>query len=153
MVELEDSVQIRVAPERVWTWLNELPLHYRDWHPDHVSCRYEHGEGMRVGSVLVFEEYLHGRLHRLRLHATQVVPGRSIRYRGRGVEGAFLVSRQDAGSRFTATLSFGTRVPLVRTVADAVVRRLMGHRLAALQDHMREEGRNLKRMLELQGDA
>ncbi len=153
MVELEDSVLIHVAPERVWTWLNELPRHYVDWHPDHVSCRYERGEDIRVGSVMVFEERLHGRLHHLRLRATQVTPGRTIRYRSRGVEGAFLVSPVDAGSRFTATLSFGTRVPLVGSVVDAVVRRLMGHRLASLQEHMREEGRNLKLMLERQGDA
>jgi hypothetical protein len=153
MVELEDSVLIRVAPERVWSWLNDLPRHYRDWHPDHVSCRYEHGEDLKTGSVLVLEEYLHGRLHRLRLRATQVTPGSAIRYRGRGVRGAFLVSPAGTGSRFTATLSFGTRIPLVRGVSDAVVRLLMGRRLAALQEHMREEGQDLKALLERQSNV
>lgn len=148
MVELEDSILIRVEPERVWTWLGEIPRHYLEWHPDHVACRYERGEDLRVGSVPLFEEYLHGRLHRLRLRATEVTPGSVLRYRSRGLEGAFLISPEDGGTRFTASLAFGTRTPLVGSVLDAVVRRAMGRRLAALQQHMCEEGQNLKLLLE-----
>ena len=148
MIQLRDSILIDVEPGRVWAWLDELPLHYREWHPDHVACRYERGDAMRVGTVLYTEERLHGRLHRLRMRATEVVPGRAIRYRGGGFRGAFLVDSEDGGSRFTAELAFGTRAPIVGDVLDAALRRAMAGRLRAFEVHMREEGENLKALLE-----
>ena len=148
MIELRDSIAIDVAPARVWEWLRQLPHHYREWHPAHLSCRYERGESLAVGTVLDVEEDLHGRRHRLRLRATEVVPGRLVRYRDHGFSGAFLIEPDGAGSRFTAELRFGVRVPVVGRALDWLARRLLARQLAAIQAHMREEGANLKRLLE-----
>ncbi len=153
MIELRDSIIIDVSPERVWAFLKDLPRHYREWHPDHVVCRYERGESLQVGAVLYFEEYLHGRPHGLRLRATEVVPGRLVRYSDHGYRGAFVLEPAAGGTRFTAELSFGTRVPGVGKVIDAILRRLLRSRLIALQTHMREEGQNLKRLLEREASA
>ena len=60
MIELRDSTFIEVPPEQVWAWLEEMPPHYRQWHPDHVACRYEDGRVLRTGTVLYVEERLHG---------------------------------------------------------------------------------------------
>lgn len=151
MIELRDSIWIDVEPERAWAWLNELPVHYREWHPAHVDCRYERGESLQSGAVVSIEEHLHGRLHRLRLCVTQVVPGRMMRYRNHGFSGAFLLEPADGGTRFTAELIFGIRAPIIGRALDAVLRRLLARRLAAFQAHMREEGENLKRLLERHG--
>ena len=35
MIELRDTVAIDVAPEVVWSWLEHLPEHALEWHPDH----------------------------------------------------------------------------------------------------------------------
>ena len=148
MIELRDSTFIEVPPEQVWAWLEEMPLHYRQWHPDHVACRYEDGRVLRTGTVLYVEERLHGRLHRLRLRATEVVPGQVVRYASRGFAGAFVIVPEGDGTRFTAELSFGIRAPIVGRVLDAMAGFTLRSRLEAFRTHMREEGENLKRLLE-----
>ena len=148
MIRLRDSILIEAPPDRVWTWLNDLPLHYRDWHPDHVTCRFERGQSLEVGAVLYVEEHLHQRMHRLRLRATEVVPGHIMRYRNRGFRGAFLIEPTNGGTRFTAELDFGIGTPVIGALLDAVLRKLLARQLESFQTHMREEGQNLKRLLE-----
>jgi len=55
-----------------------------------------------------------------------------------------------AGSLFTAVVYFGWRIPLLGRVFDWAVRTFLPHRLEAIRRHMAEEGRNLKRLLEIQ---
>jgi len=153
MVELQDSVFIEAPPARVWAWLGDLPLHYREWHPAHVSCRYERGESLQVGTVLYVEESLHGRVHKLHLRATEIESGHLLRYETRAFKGAFVVEPVDEGTNFTAQVSFGTRAPLVGGALDALLRRAMSGRLAAFRTHMHEEGQNLKRLLEQENNA
>ena len=148
MIQLRDTILIHAPPGRVWTWLNELPSHYREWHPAHITCRYDRGKGLEVGAVLYTEELLHDRVHRLRLHATEVVPGRALHYRGPGFTGAFLLDPVNGSTSFTAELGFGVRLGILTPLLDTVVRRLLAGRLAALETHMHEEGVNLKRLVE-----
>ena len=148
MIRLRDSITIHVPPEQIWTWLNELPAHYLQWHPAHVRCRYDHGDRLEPGAVLYVEEVLHGRLHRLRLRATQVVPERALHYRGPGFKGAFLLAPADGSTSFTAELSFGTPLPILSAILDPLLRLVLGRRLTEFESHMHEEGLNLKRLLE-----
>lgn len=148
MVRISDTVVIDVPPRRVWAWLDDLPRHYRDWHPSHRGCRYLRGEHLTAGAVLQVEEALHGRPHSLTLRAMAVEPGRLLRYAGRGFRGAFMLEPEGTGTRFTAQLELGWSVPLLGWLLDLVLRRVLATRIAALRLHVREEGRNLKRILE-----
>ena len=56
----------------------------------------------------------------------------------------------DEGTRFTAELEFGLWLPVVGPLLDMVLSRVLARRLAAIRVHMREEGQNLKRLLEAQ---
>jgi hypothetical protein len=103
---------------------------------------------LEPGAVLNVEEELHGRLHRLSLQTTEIVPNRLLRYSSWGLRGAFLLEKANGGTRFTATLGFGVAMPLLGRIADRVLGRVFATRLAAVQEHMQEEGRNLKRLLE-----
>lgn len=148
MIELRDSVFIQAPPEKVWEWFANLPNHYGVWHPAHGRCWYARGSVLEAGAVLTVEEELHGRQHRLSLRLTEIVPNRLLRYSRWGLRGAFLLEEVNGGTRFTATLGFGVALPLPGRVADRVLARVFATRLAAVQEHMREEGRNLKRLLE-----
>ena len=148
MVELRDTVFIHVPPERVWAWLNDLPRHYREWHPAHLGCRFVRGDRLAAGAILQIDEQLHGQPHSLRLRAIAVVPCRLLRYSGRGFKGAFMLEPVEDGTRFTATLEFGLKLPLVERLGDVVLRRWLAQRLSAVQGHMHEEGQNLKQLLE-----
>ena len=148
MIELRDTVLIAASPSKVWAWLSDLPSHYRQWHPAHVRCRYEQGDALKAGAVLAVEEELHGRVHRFKLRATEIIPNRLLRYSSWGLRGAFVLEEADGGTRLTATLSFGVAVPWIGRIADSILNRVFATRLAAVQGHMHEEGRNLKDILE-----
>jgi hypothetical protein len=153
VIQLHDTVHIEAAPERIWDWLDALPRHYRNWHPSHLDCRYVHGNHLTPGAALQMHERLHGKPHSLMCRADVVVPARLLRYSGRGVRGAFILEPAERGTRFTAQLEVGAPLPLIGRLLDPVLRRLMAKRLSAVQEHIREEGRNLKHLLEGQESA
>jgi uncharacterized protein YndB with AHSA1/START domain len=142
---LSDSVEIVAPPLEVFEWLLHLDEHYREWHPDHVQWRYLDRTPDLVGSVVEYEERLHGSTHRLRARFTRVVrPGR-IEFKNLFPaslicpRGSFIVEPKGEGSLFTATLEFRLA---------GLLERLAGDRTEAMRVHMREEGENLKRLLE-----
>ncbi len=149
MLTIRDSVEIDVPPSDLWRWLCELPAHYEEWHPAHRRCRVLKGHLWSEDSVLEMEEDLHGRRHRLRFRVTAVTPEREIAYRGPpGLRGRFILEPIDGRVRFTAELSFGLTSPVIGPLADRLFPRLFRRRLFELEAHQRQEGANLKRLLE-----
>jgi len=149
MIKLSDTILISTDPDTLFAWFADLPGHYRAWHPDHVSCRYEGAHGLRAGARLHAEEYLHGRLHKLRFRITRVAPSSLVEYRlGPGVRGAFRAEQGPTGTHFTAELEFGVGWPLLGPLLDFLLERLFSARIDAVRQHMKEEGVNLKRILE-----
>ncbi len=144
-MDISDSVEIEAPPGVVFDWLSHLDRHYREWHPDHRDCYWQKGDGLTPGSVLYAEEILHGKLHKLRYLMTTVEHGSRVKFRLLGAlgklipRGEFKVEPTATGSRFTATLypRFGRLLTL-----------LMPGRVQAIITHQREEGENLKRLLE-----
>jgi hypothetical protein len=149
MIELYDTVLIRRSPEVVWSWLEHLPEHYLEWHPDHRGCRWIRGEGFVPGAVMEVHEDLHGKPHRLRMELKDVDPGRRVDFRiAPGLAGAFEVQPAAAGSRFIATITVGSPAPVVGRIVDLILDRAMHSRLKAMRRHQVEEGKNLKALLE-----
>ncbi len=152
MIELRDTVAIDVAPEVVWSWLESMPDHYLQWHPDHRGGRWVSGGALVPGAVMEVQEILHGKPHRLRMALTQVEPGRRVRYRVfPGLGGEFAVNPVNGGSEFTAVIAMGARAPVIGPVADWLLRRTLGSRIDAIGRHQAEEGANLKALLERVG--
>ena len=145
-VELRHSIDIQASPDTLYDWFRHLDRHYRQWHADHRDCYWEKGDGTHAGDILFASELLHGRLHRLRFRMTRLRPGRFMRFRVLGVigwlvpEGDFTITPSNNGSRFSAGL---------RVRGGWLLRRLLPAHYQALRTHMREEGENLKRLLEL----
>ena len=150
MILLEDTVDIKASPEQVFEWLDHLPENYLAWHPDHVACRYLKGSSvLETGSILYVEEYLHGQLHRLKLRTTKVIPEVRLEYKaGIGIAGAFEVKSQGSTVLFKAEILLGTNLPGMGWVLDWIIKTLLSDRLGALEQHMVEEGLNLKKLLE-----
>jgi hypothetical protein len=95
------------------------------------------------------QERLHGKPHRLRMTLTGAEPGQWVRYRMLpGLSGGFEVEPTDTGSRFTATIEIGVRMPVVGALIDRMLRLTIRRRLAAIRRHQAEEGANLKALLE-----
>ncbi|HET6947213.1 MAG TPA: SRPBCC family protein [bacterium] len=148
MIVLRDRVEIEATPERVFEWFWHLDANYRSWHPAHVSCRYLRGRGLANGSVLYAEEYLHGKLHGLRFSLMNVVPDRGFSYRVfPGLRGEFRMRPTDHQTELVAEIRVGWTMPGIGAAVDAVLRIVLGRVLTDLQQHMREEGVNLRRLL------
>jgi len=152
-ITLTDSIEVRAAPEEVFGFIARLAddESYRAWHPeDHVSLRWIEGPPWEEGSVAYAEEYLHGKLHKLKFTVTKVVPNRRIEYgptsrlmRRYFPGNAFIMEPAEEGCVFTATVKL--RVGrLARILAGGRLQR----GLADTKQHMREEGENLKKIVE-----
>jgi len=101
---------------------------------------------LEEGSVLYIEECLHGKLHKMKFLGTKVESNERIEYKllfPTSIicpRGSFIVEPKGQSCIFTATLSFrfGT-----------IFSRFAQPRVEALKKHMKEEGENLKRLLEM----
>ena len=148
MISLVDSTEVKTTPDRVFNWLTNFRTDkdYRAWHPDHVKWQWVKGEPFRRGSVVLFEEYIHGKLHKLKFVCVKVVPNRLIEYQSSFPLSIFMPKSrfvmETTGEKncvFTATISF-RGYPLFQ--------KLFKRRIEATKQHMKEEGENLKKILE-----
>lgn len=149
MILLSDTVIIRTTPTRAFQWFEHLEENYLAWHPAHVSCRYLQGAGLKEGSVLRVEEYLHGKLHKLTFHLTRVVPAREIQYRiAPGLRGGFRFKPTTEGVELGAEIRLGWQIPIMGVLVDLLLKVFFYRQLQALRQHMHEEGLNLRAILE-----
>ena len=153
MITIEDSIEVNASPERVYRWLVERfkdRESYRAWHPDHVELRWIKGEPMQEGSIAYAEEYLHGRLHKLKFRITEVIPDRKITYRP-----LFPLSLIFPGNKFLikpkgedrCVFSAGGSVRMPRWLFEKFRRKHKDKFEDGLR-HIREEGENLKKAVE-----
>jgi hypothetical protein len=150
---LTDSIEIKTTPEKVFNFFFHLvdDESYRDWHPDdHVAFRWIKGRPWEEGSVGYAEEYIHGKLHKLKFVITKLIPNRLIEYAPTSwfrriyfPKNRFTVEPKQGACIFTAqgTIRVGW---LIRILAKKRLER----GLSSVRKHMKEEGENLKRILE-----
>lgn len=145
MTTLKDSIIINRPPEAVFNWLAYFAENYRSWHKDHVLAKWVKGNNFEKGSVFYAEEYLGGKLEKLSFEITNCVRNELIEYKVLFPEsiicsgGSFSIKPYNGGSVFTATLSFRF---------GGLVSRVAKKRAKAIRLHMKEEGENLKELLE-----
>lgn len=148
MINLKDSIEIKTKPERLFDDLIRVfssQEYFKKWHKDHVRCQWRRGKPFDRGSVLYIEETLHGKLHKMKFLGKTVDPNRRIEYKllfPASIicpQGSFLIESKGKSCLFTATLSFRLGW-LFSTFANG--------RVEAIKKHMKEEGKNLKRLLE-----
>jgi len=148
MITLRDSIEIKTTPEKVFNGLSKIfssEENFRAWHPDHVRCRWLKGKPFEEGSIVYVEEYMHGKLHKIKFLGTRVEPNRRIEYKIlfptsiACPKGSFIIEPKGKSCIFTATLSFRF---------GWLFSKFAKSRVEAVKKHMKEEGENLKRLLE-----
>jgi hypothetical protein len=147
MLKLQDSITINQPPEVIYGWFkNNFVKDYKKWHPkDHILAKWLKGKGFEPGSVLYAEEYLGEHIEKLTFKLIKNIPDNLIEYKVLFPEsiicsgGSFLIEPRGKGSRFTATLTFRF---------GFILSKFLSKRANALKRHMKEEGENLKKLLE-----
>jgi hypothetical protein len=119
------------------------------WHPDHVRCWYLEDGPLEEGSTFFVQEYLNKKVKTLEFLVTKLTPYSLIEYRIPPiVKGFFTIEERTSRVLFTAEISFGTKTPLIGCLLDKMLYSFISTRLKALRQHMIEEGRSLKAILE-----
>jgi len=148
MIEIVDKITINCTPDKVYNTLVfffQSTEHYKLWHKDHISCRWKKGKDFSPGSVLIAEKYIHGTIYKL---------GFSI-----------IRSEQNSGFKYKILFPFsilcsGGSFDLISKGNDTEMHAQLNFRfgfilkvffkktIESLQNHMKEEGLNIKVILE-----
>lgn len=145
MITLKDSIEIKTTPEKIFDFFVHFEENYLAWHPDHVKCRWLEEEPFEEGSILYYEEYIHGKLHKIKSKITKIEENKRIEFKNLfpmsilSPKGSFIIEPKGDSCIFTATLSFRF---------GWLFSKLAKNRVEAVKKHMKEEGENLKRLLE-----
>ena len=152
-IVLTDSIEIKTTPEKIFSFLTGLvdDESYRAWHHDeHVALRWLKGQPWEEGSVAYAEEYLHGKIHRFKFTVTKVVPNKEIEY----VPVSRLLRRYFPKNQFSIEQKGETCVFKASGIfrhgwlIKTFFKKHLDQNLASVKKHMKEEGENLKRILE-----
>ena len=144
MAILKNSIEIKTTPDKIFKWLKNLDKHYKEWHPDHVKWINLTGS-LDKGDIFYSEEYLHGKLHKLKGKITKIEENKRVKYKFLfptsiiSPKGSFIIELKDESSIFTAIVSFRF---------GWLFSKLAKNKVKASKTHMREEGENLKKLLE-----
>jgi hypothetical protein len=144
---LEDSIKVNAKPEAVFRFFEEMDNnHYRRWHTDHVHFRWVSGRGMKEGNICYFEERVAGKLFKKQVVYTRVIPNQYIEFaptfwlmRLFLPRMIFRLEPEADGCRLSAEVHMRLG-PLAQWAHQK--------ELAAVRQHMRDEGLNLKNILE-----
>ena len=148
MATVKDSIEIKATPDKIFDGLIKVfssQEYYKKWHKDHVKCQWLKGKPFEEGSILYVEEYLHGELHKMKFLSTKLEPNRKIEYRFLFPmsiicpKGLFIVEPKGESCIFTASLTFRF---------GWLFSKFAKGKVDAMKNHMREEGENLKKLLE-----
>ena len=150
---LEDSIEIKTTTEKVFNFLTSIvdDESYRAWHKDdHVCFRWLKGKPWTEGSVLYAEEFIHGKLHKFTFEITTIVPNKRIEYiptscfiRKFFPKNEFIMEQKGDICIFTASGTYR-----VGKLGKIFFKKAIENSLSSVKKHMREEGENLKILLE-----
>ncbi|MFW9951217.1 MAG: SRPBCC family protein [Candidatus Thorarchaeota archaeon] len=145
MKTLRESIEINVSPEIVWDWFLHIAENYLEWHPSHIKAYWETDTVSKVGSILYAEEDISGDFLKMRSKMTKIIPNKLYRFKTVGglkillAGGSFEIEPSKNGSIFTATLDFHM---------GNLLSKLVKKKVQQISQHMKEEGENLKKILE-----
>jgi uncharacterized protein YndB with AHSA1/START domain len=143
---LSQTTMIAAPAERIFSFFDNMEKNYTHWHRDHITFRWLQEGRQAVGNRFYFEERIHGHHLKRTMRYTKVVPDRLIEFVPDNAISAFFLRRitfiiepLDGECRFTQE---------VQILIGPIGRWLNRKGLAAAEKHMREEGENLKAMME-----
>ena len=143
---LEDQTRINATSAQIFDFFEQMEANYTRWHPDHQALAWRSGRGLKTGHTFYFEEYINGHLQKKTVVFTRIVPNAHIEFAPMNRFIRFLMPRlvfriTEAADHCVFTAQIFLRV-------GPLAARLNRKEFDAVRQHMREEGENLKALLE-----
>jgi hypothetical protein len=144
---VSQSTEIAAPPERVHAFFEEMEDKYTSWHPDHIVFRWlEPGRNVERGSAFYIEERINGQVLKRTMRFTRVEPARDLEFAPDSRLIRFFLKRVVFSIE---PLGDGCRLIQSLHIRIGPIGYWLNRRgFAAVEKHMREEGRNMKAMLE-----
>jgi hypothetical protein len=147
MIVLSDSIFIKCTQEKAYNWFMSLDKNYKAWHPNHVECIYESKGDVTKDTIITSKEYLHKKLHVIKMKISSTKKNESIVYTSLfpfsilSPQGSFIFENKENGIIFTATIDIRL---------GKFLQKIFRKRMIDLVNHMKEEGINARAILERQ---
>ncbi len=151
---LKDSIEIKTTPEKIWEFFTNLEQNYKTWHPeDHVLFKWTKGRPWEEASTFYAEQYVMGKITKYKGTIVESVPYRKIVSKfsfpisvvSPKIE--WLIETKGSNSVFTA-ITYLRAGSLLSKISKKGMKTL----IEAHDKHVREEGENLKKILEGEGE-
>ena len=143
---LEETTAVETPPEELYRFFEEMEDNYERWHPDHIAFRWTEKSGLQQGAEAYFEERIAGKVQKKTVRFVAVTPNRYIEFKPTSLlvgllmpQISFRIDARSDGCELTQRIK-------VRT--GPIGARLNKREFDAVREHMREEGENVKRILE-----
>ena len=142
---LKDTVEINTTPEKIWEFFVNMDKNYKAWHPeDHIVFRWTKGRPMEEGSTIYAEEVVGGKLLKGKVTCVDVVPNRKFALkppfpRSLFCKYEYLIEPRGKKTAFTA---------ITHLKYPGFARKHIQSLIEVGEKHVREEGENLKKILE-----
>ncbi|HOC77814.1 MAG TPA: SRPBCC family protein [Methanofastidiosum sp.] len=147
---LKHSIEIMVPSEKLWDFFYNIENNYILWHPkDHIQFKWKKGNPLEVGSTIYSEQTMGGETGKLKGVCSEIIPYRKIAFNFDFPTSfmcpriEWLIEPKGKNSIFTALTYYRFGKLFLRLNKDKV-----DHILETTEEHMKEEGKNLKRILE-----
>jgi uncharacterized protein YndB with AHSA1/START domain len=148
IVALRHEIEIDTHPERVYAFFLNIEQNYTKWHPDHIVFRWVKGNTIQQGAVAYSEQRVHGKIHKMSATFTKVIPNQLVEFRWDNLLARFFAPRNvwifqptNGGCRFIAESDL--RLGWISSRMKHAKKALEAGRI-----HLKEEGENLKRLVE-----
>ncbi|MFO7783730.1 MAG: hypothetical protein R6V25_03795 [Desulfatiglandales bacterium] len=154
-VVVAESLPIKTTPEKLFTYLTGIAddESFKTLNAKNVSFRWLKGRPWTVGSVAYAEKYLHGKLHKFEFIVTDIIANQHIEYmptsrlmRRFFPKKEFIIETEGDRCRFISSATFR-----LGWVGKAFFKKSIEKGLSVFRMYLREEGENLKRILESEG--
>jgi hypothetical protein len=147
---LQDSIRINASADEVFDFFNGMAQNYTRWHPDHRLFRWLNGDSVAVGTIFYFEEIIAGHLQKKSVRFINVHPGRFMEFEPMNWFVRILMPRLSFAMEPMGADSCNF-VAKIHLRVGPLAARLNAREFTAVRQHMRQEGENLKQLLEVNG--
>lgn len=145
-MRLTDAIWIDSTAETFFGFFENMDENYVRWHPDHRAFRWVEGQGAREGVEFHFEEVIGGKLMKKHVVFTRVEPKHYLEFTFTNRVLRFVLPKISFRAE---DLNGGIQVTAEIYIRTGPVGAWLNRKeFAAVRQHMREEGVNLKRILE-----
>lgn len=143
----QHTISIHSTPENIFRFFEDMEENYTLWHPQHICFRWEKCDGLKEGNISYFEEKIGDERFKTKVIYTRVIPGRYIEFvpvnrlmRIFLRKMTFRIEPDSSQCIFTAKV-------ILKWVGP-IAKKLNEKKFELIRRHMKEEGENLKTMLE-----